>query len=233
MRRKLSLDLVMTALILLSFAYQLTGNTVHELLGFFLLALFVIHNLALNRTWYSTLPKGKYSARRLVSIAINLPLLACTLLMLISGTVNSHLIAEWLGLAGDVLPREIHTTAAYWFLVLMSIHLGMHWRLVMAETRKLFRLSQATGLRLILLRLCAASVSGFGVYAALERNLLAKLVAYFSFDYWDFGQSVLGYFGQYLAIVGAFVLLAHYGLNWRHGRRPQAIPTASRPSPVN
>ena len=47
MRRKLSLDLVMTALILLSFAYQLTGNTVHELLGFFLLALFVVHNLQL------------------------------------------------------------------------------------------------------------------------------------------------------------------------------------------
>lgn len=213
MRKKLALDLGAMILILLSFAYPVTGNVVHEGLGFSLLVLFVAHNLVLNRAWYRCLSKGKYGRRRNTGIAINLLLLVATLILLVSGAINSRLIAEVLGMAGDVLPREVHTTAAYWFLVLMSVHLGMHWRLIMTEARKLFGFSPALGWRLALARLVAASIAGYGITAAFERNLWARLVAYFSFDYWGFGQSVWGHFGQYLAIVGVFVFLAHYGLS--------------------
>ena len=214
-RKKLLIDLVMTALILLSFAYQLTGNTVHELLGSGLFAWFIVHNIALNRIWYATLTKGNYGTRRMTSVTVNGLLLATTLIMLVTGTLNSHLLAEALGAEGDVLPREVHTTAAYWFLILMSIHLGMHWRLIMAEARKLTRLSPAIGGRLAFLRFVAALVSCHGIYAAMECNVPAKLVAYFSFDYWDFGASVMGYFAQYLSIIGICVFLTHYCLNWR------------------
>lgn len=215
MLKKLAIDLVMTTLILLAFANQLTGNTVHELIGFVVLGFFLVHNVALNRRWYTSLLKGKYNARRIASITVNLLVLTTTATLVVSGLVNSRLIGGLLGIESDLLPREIHTTAAYWFLVLMSIHLGMHWRMVMAEVRKLLGISGGGRLRPLLVRSVAALIFAYGVHASQERNLYAKLIAYFSFDYWNFDESLISiivYFTQYLGIIGVYVCLTHYVL---------------------
>ncbi|WP_153111026.1 DUF4405 domain-containing protein [Propionivibrio limicola] len=236
MLKKLAIDLIMTVLILLAFAYQLTGNTVHELIGFVVLGFFLVHNLALNGRWYATLLNGKYNGRRIVSIAVNLLVLATTLTLVVSGLVNSRLIGGLLGVEGDFLPREIHTTSAYWFLVLMSIHLGMHWRLIMAEMRKRGGISASSRWRTMLSRCAAALIAAYGVHASLERNLYAKLIAYFSFDYWNFDESVLSivlYFAQYLAIIGVYVCLTHYVLKWSQKERSSASATMKqRPTPA-
>ena len=217
MLKKLALDLVMTSLILLAFAYQLTGNTAHELIGFVVLGFFLIHNVALNRRWYATLLNGKYNGRRIASIAINLLVLVATLTLIVSGLVNSRLIGGLLGTEGDLVPREIHTTAAYWFLVLMSIHLGMHWRMVMSEVRKMLGIAVQNRPRPLLLRCSTALIVAYGIHASLERQLYARLIAYFSFDYWNFDgspASVIAYFAQYVAIIGVYVCLTHYVLRW-------------------
>jgi hypothetical protein len=230
--KKLALDLVMTILILLAFAYQLTDNTVHELIGFVVLGFFLIHNIALNGRWYATLLKGTYSGRRIASITINLLVLATTVTLVVSGLVNSRLIGGLLGVlgvVGDLLPREIHTTAAYWFLVLMSIHLGMHWRMVMAEARKVAGISGGSRLRPLLLRGAAVLIAAYGVHASLERNLYAKLIAYFSFDYWNFDDSIAGYFAQYLAIIGVHVCVTHYVL--KYSQKRGNATTERRPLP--
>lgn len=235
MLKKLALDLVMTILILLAFAYQLTDNTAHELIGFVVLGFFLIHNIALNGRWYATLLKGKYSGRRIASIGVNFLVLATTVTLVVSGLVNSHLIGRLLGVEGDLLPREIHTTAAYWFLVLMSIHLGMHWKIVMAEARKLSGVSGGNPRRSLLLRGTAVLIAAYGVHASMERNLYAKLIAYFSFDYWNFDESIAGYFAQYLAIIGVYVCLTHYVLKYSQKRghastERRALPERREPA---
>lgn len=229
--KKLSLDLIMTILVVLAFAYPLTGNTVHELIGFVVLGFFLVHNLAINSRWYATLFKGKYNARRIASIAINLLVLLTIVTLVVSGVVNSRLIGAALGIEEDVLPREIHTTAAYWFLVLMSIHLGMHWRMVMAEARKFFGGSAGGNLRPVLLRCATAVVAAYGVRASLERNLYAKLVAYYSFDFWDSDGSLMAaivYLAHYVAIIGVYVSLTHYVLKWSQ-KRADVATTDRRP----
>lgn len=221
MLKKLALDLVMAILVVLSFAYPLTGNTMHELIGFVVLGFFLIHNVAINSRWYTTLFKGKYNTKRITSITINVLVLLVTVTLIISGLINSRLIGEMLGIKEDVLPREIHTTSAYWFLVLMSIHLGMHWRMVMAEMRKMFGVSGGGNLRPILLRCAAASIAAYGIKASLERDLYAKLIAYFSFDFWNTDGSVLAvviYLVQYLSIIGVYTCLTHYVLKWTQKR---------------
>ena len=238
MLKKLSLDLIMTILVVLALAYPLTGNTVHELIGFVVLGIFLVHNLAINSRWYATQLKGKYNARRIAGIAINLLVLLTTVVLVVSGVMNSRLIGALLGIEEDVLPREIHTTAAYWFLVLMSIHLGMHWRMVMAEARKFFGGSAGGNLRPLLLRLTTALLAACGVHASLERNLYAKLVAYFSFDFWDTDGSLMAaivYVAQYVAIIGVYVGLTHYILKWSQKQRDVSInrsPSAERREPA-
>lgn len=208
---RLALDLVLTILILLEFAYPLTGNTAHELIGFAILALFLVHN-ALNWRWYAKLFKGAYRARRLASIVANLLVLAATLILMASGLLNSHMLSAIFRMEWDWPVRQIHTAAAYWFLVFVSVHLGMHWKMIMAELARIAGIAGTSRSRTLALRALAALVATYGINASFERSIGAKLTAYYSFDYWDFDQSIAEFFIGYLAIMGVYACLTHYAL---------------------
>lgn len=208
---RLSLDLVMVVLILLSFAYQLTGNMLHELIGFVLLFLAIVHNL-LNWRWYAALLKGKYNARRLIGGMVNSLLLAISVLLFMSGIMNSDVLSFVNKTDESVFTRQFHAWAAYWILILASVHLGMHWKMVMAEIRKMVRMTGTSRIGAIVLRIMAVTIVAFGVDASFNRNMFSKLTAAYSFDYWDFDSSVMGFFGEYLSIMGIYVCLTYYSL---------------------
>lgn len=210
--KKLLLDLAMTILILLEFAYQLTGNTVHELIGISMFALFVVHG-KLNWQWFLTLLKGKYRGIRIASVVANLLLLATALTMITSGMLSSRVLSSLFNIEFDLIPREVHTVAAYWFLILMAVHLGMHWELIMAEVKTLTGISSQSHLRKITLRLISAIIVAYGIYASFERSIFSRLTAHYSFDFWDFDVSVIGFFIQYVSIVGLYAWLAHCAMH--------------------
>ena len=233
--QRLSLDLVMTALILIEFAYRLTGSTVHELIGVSLLALLVIHG-AWNWRWFVALGKGRYAARRVASTTINALLLTAALLMMVSGVLNSELLFALTQVELDLLPRELHTAAAYWFLILIGVHLGMHWKMIMAETGKLAGGSAVflpPRLRWASLPAAAIAIAAYGVVASFERSVFSRLTAYYSFGNWEFDESIVGFFAQYVAIVGLYAVLTHYGL-WifRQQSRSTRAATARATRPV-
>ena len=53
---RLIIDLVMILLLMLAFAYYLTGNLIHELTGTFVLILFMAHSI-INGDWYKRIFK--------------------------------------------------------------------------------------------------------------------------------------------------------------------------------
>lgn len=220
--KRLSIDFVMTVLVLFAFAYRLTGNTLHELIGTLILLAFLLHN-AINWRWLAGIFKGRYNARRLIGTSVNLLLLVDTTLLMASGIANSRFLFKWMGVHSDLLSRQFHTQTAYWFLVLMSIHLGLHWRMVMAEAGKLSRRIGVGGLNSACARSCSVLIGAFGIHASFDRDLLSKLTGYFSFDYWDFDRHVLLFFLEYAAIIGLYVCISHYAM--------QAIQTSFRSPP--
>lgn len=215
--KRLALDLVITLLILLAFAYQLTANTVHELIGISIVVLFLVHNL-LNWRWYPALAKGKYSPRRLANTTANLLLLALAVLVITTGLLNSHLLASVLQTEWNADLRDLHMAGAYWLLIVMSVHLGMHWKMIMSEVGEMAGITRASRSRTMALRLVSALVVAYGVKASCERNLLAKLTAYYAFDFWSSEESILGFFAGLLGIIGVFVSLTHYALKWQQKR---------------
>ena len=73
-------------------------------------------------------------------------------------------------------------TCAYWGFVLMSLHLGIHWRMIMAATGKQSsRLDSGKPqhIRSWILRLLGVAVALYGLYAFVKRNI----ASYFSFRY--------------------------------------------------
>lgn len=141
MKRKMKLqigtDCAMTVLLLILMAKQLTGETAHEWLGAGMFVLWVFHHV-LNRKWYGRIAKGKYSPFRLVQFVVNACLFAAMLGTMVSGVILSRSVFAFLPLSGGVaFARPLHIFCAFWGFVLMALHLGLHWGMVVGLVRKI------------------------------------------------------------------------------------------------
>ena len=93
-RIRLAVDISMNALLLCLMAYQVTGEAFHEWLGISMTVVLIVHNI-LNRKWYSSLFKGRYTAYRVVSTIVNTLLLASIALTAVCGmAMSSHAVPD-------------------------------------------------------------------------------------------------------------------------------------------
>ena len=98
---KMGIDLLMTVLLLLLMAYQITGQELHEWFGAGMLVLFLLHNI-LNIRWYGNLFKGKYRPLRIVQTIINFAVLIAMLCLGFSGIVLSRHVFAILSIHGPM-----------------------------------------------------------------------------------------------------------------------------------
>ena len=70
MRLKIAVDLGMTILLFVLMAYQLTGDFAHEWAGAAMFLLFIAHHI-LNRRWFASLGKGRWSPLRILQAAVD------------------------------------------------------------------------------------------------------------------------------------------------------------------
>ncbi len=125
---KRAVDLLMTAALLLLMSYSLIGEAAHEWIGMGMFLLFIAH-LILNRKWVGSLRRGRWSAYRIVQTIL---VALCFLTMVgsaASGIILSSYIFAGLRIRGwSALARQAHMLCSYWGFLLMSLHLGLHWR---------------------------------------------------------------------------------------------------------
>ena len=210
MMLKMGIDLVMTVLLLCQMAYMLVGETVHEYLGTAMFVLFILHHL-LNRNWYRSLKKGRYGAVRILQTAVNTLVLLCMLGLMVSGVILSREVFAFLPIQGGMgFARILHMLASYWGFVLMSVHLGLHWGMVMGMARRLGRTKEGSAVRTVVLRLLAAAVCIFGIYAFAKNNIADYLFQRSQFVFFDMEQPLALFFAEYLAMMGLWACLAYY-----------------------
>ena len=134
---KIGIDFLMTVLLLLLMAYHVVGETLHEWFGAAMLVLFIAHNI-LNIKWYKNLFHGKYKPVRILGTTLNLVVLAALLSLGYSGIVMSRHLFAFLPInRGMALARVMHLAGSYWGFVLISLHLGLHWGMIIGMFRKL------------------------------------------------------------------------------------------------
>ena len=61
------------------------------------------------------------------------------------------------------------------------------------------------------LRIGGAAVAVYGLYALVKNQMVSYLLLQSSFVFFDFERPLPLFFTEYLAIMGLFVFLAHYG----------------------
>lgn len=212
MKIKIGIDLLMTVLLLLLMAYQITGQELHEWVGAGMLALFLLHNI-LNIRWYGNLLKGKYTLLRVLQVLINISVLASMLCLGFSGIVLSRYVFEQLPIGGPMATaRTMHLAASYWGFVLMSIHLGFHWSTILGMFRRLRGEKKIPAVFVWLMRFAAICIAGYGVYCFQSTGIASYMFLKQEFVFFDFEQSAVSVFVEHIAMMGLWVFVSFYAI---------------------
>lgn len=205
---RLWLTLAMTLLYVAALGCRLTGAVAHEWVGLAYCALCILH-LVINRRWLKSITKGRYSFRRYANLLLNMLLLLSVITLCVTGIMGSRHVFGFLGFKGGMDIRQLHTFATYWGLVLLGVHTGLQWVMMLAGLKSIQRttsLLAARGVRLCL----AVLLSAYGVWASFDRAMGSKLFLGFSFDFWDTARPELLFYTHNLAILALYAVITHY-----------------------
>ncbi|MDR2793140.1 MAG: DUF4405 domain-containing protein [Treponema sp.] len=210
--KRLALDLALTILLLCALAYRVTGDAAHEWIGAAVCVVCIAHN-ALNRNWWAHIFNGAYTLRRGMATAVNLLLALAFAALIITGVLQSRAVLAFLHLPGGMELRLTHTTAAYWCLPLIGVHIGLHWGMIMNAFRKMLRIKRKTRTRKTIARITAFAAAACGVWSSFDRDMFSKLFLGFSFDYWPEERPAILFFALNLSIMGVYIFITYYVLN--------------------
>lgn len=215
-RIKWMLDVLMTIALFFLMGYQFWGETAHEWIGAGMLVLFIAHQIC-NLNWYKGLFKlkkgisirGRHHAVRVVWCIINILTLAAMLALMYSGIAMSRHVFAFLPIRGGMAPaRRLHILGSYWGYLLMSLHLGLHWGMVLnvfGKRRAVQRKYQITGFIISLI------IAVYGVYAFIKRDFPTYLFLRREFVFLDYDEPRLLFLLDYLALMGVCIFIVHYG----------------------
>ena len=207
---KIFIDLCMAVALLLLMAYALISEEVHEWMGVVMFVLVIVHNL-LNITWYRSLLKGKYTPFRIFWLILDLSIVLAIIGLMVSGIIMSRYVFTFLPVkGGKSFARTLHMLSAYWGFILMSFHAGLHTNMMLAAIRKAAGITKPSKIRMIVLRIMAALICAYGVYAFIQRQIGSYMLLQTMFVFFDFNEPLFFFFIDYIAIMGMFVCVGHY-----------------------
>lgn len=207
---KICVDITMTAALYACMAYMLVGEEAHEWIGSGLALLFILHN-ALNRKWYAALLTGRYTPLRAFQAAVNLLCLASMAAAAVSGAAMSRYLYDIPFLSGGAsLARTVHMLAAYWGFCFISLHLGLHWSMMLGMMKNAAAPQRAPRWITPLLRTAGAAAALLGAHALMRHNLLDYMFLRNQFVFFDTERPLCLFFLDYAAIMALWAWLAHY-----------------------
>lgn len=207
---KICVDITMTAALYACMAYMLVGEEAHEWIGSGLALLFVMHN-TLNRKWYAALFTGRYTPARLLQTAVNLLCLVSMAAAAISGAAMSRYLYDIPFLSGGAsLARTVHMLAAYWGYCFISLHLGLHWSMMLGMMKNAAAPQRSPRWITPLLRTAGAAAALLGAHALMRHSLLDYMFLRNQFVFFDTERPLYLFFLDYAAIMALWAWLAHY-----------------------
>ena len=208
---KFAVDIFMVLSLLLVMGYQFWGEAPHEWIGTGMFFLFITHHI-LNGHWHKALSKGKYSTMRIFMLLINALALISMLAQIYSSVVMSRYVFDFLPFGGNMsLARRLHILGAYWGFLFMSLHLGLHWSMILGTLQKAVWIKRRSKILSTSAFITGLAISGYGAYAFVERNFFTYLFLKSEFVFLDYNEPKMLFYIDYLALMGLCIFIAHYG----------------------
>ncbi|MHC1745649.1 MAG: DUF4405 domain-containing protein [Negativicutes bacterium] len=217
------LNIVMMVLVLLIMDYRFTGNVFHEIAAVVLALLFIFHNI-LNWRWYQVFIKGRQSLVRVVWTLFNLLLLVAMITVFITGLLISQTVFAPLGIGSrNLFLHELHQGAAYASLILIAIHLGLQWDMLMARLKNWLRIDSSSLGWIITSRITFIAIIAYGVYASFVNNIGANLFMQHVSMGWGAEPTLWRFLFDYFSIIGCYIGVTYFLMNFLRRFRGKTI----------
>lgn len=200
---KLLIDFVMTVLLLLLMAFQITGEKAHGHIGCAMFLIFLLH-IYMNKMWYKNLFKGRYTTFRTVQTVINFLILFLMISSVFSGVVMIREIST--PVMDFSSARLVHLVSVYWGFTFMSVHLGMHWGMISSMIKKAVK----SNMVFKILKILSFAAGIYGFYTFIKLDLLSYMFLKSEFVFFDFEQSAGSVLFDYLSIMIFWVIITFY-----------------------
>ena len=198
---RIPLDILMTLLsiILMGGTMLFPDDRVHQICGISLIVIWVAH-LVLNRRWYGSLFKGNYQPYRIMQIIVNLAVLLCALLLMISGLLMAWFIpSDWVsGALG--FARITHLLASHWYYIFIAFHIGLHGAMLAGKMK----------IHGLVPRIICIIISLYGVYAFIIRGVWKYMFLRQQFFFLDLERGYVLFALDYISIIVLFGTIAYY-----------------------
>lgn len=104
----------------------------------------------------------------------------------------------------------------------MSLHIGLHWKTIIGVAGTLWNRKKTAKGRAIIFQVVVLSISLYGVYAFIHRKIGSYMFLQNQFVFFDFRESRIVFFTDYLAMMCLFAICGYYsskGIELFVGRR--------------
>ncbi|GGF99925.1 hypothetical protein GCM10010912_50950 [Paenibacillus albidus] len=118
--------------------------------------------------------------------------------LMVSGLIISQTVFSFIEFKNIDFGRKLHHLSAYWGFILMSIHLGLHWGMIMGAARRMRKNAKASKVMVFGLRVVAVMIAGYGIYVFFKREIGQYLVLYYSYSFWDYKQLAVLFFIDFI-----------------------------------
>lgn len=173
---KYCLDIIMTICFICIMKIMITGISLHEKLGLIILGLVILH-IILNYRWVKGMALRIFDTKlnlvTKISVVLNLVLAILTVLLVVSGILISVTIFTNIAAENRELWANIHKKSALLLFICISIHIGLHWKMIMYGFKNMFKIKGFSKIRTSALRIVTIVIMLFGLLS-LFRNPILK-----------------------------------------------------------
>ncbi len=207
LRRALDLAMTILSVLLMGGLFLFPSDVVHEVLGALLILLWAVHNI-LNRNFYKSVFKGRYTPFRIVLTVINAALLALCVLLAVSGIMLSNHLFVFLGIEhGMSFARKAHLVASHWYYILIALHFSLHIGAVFGG----LKLNEKSLAHRVIINCVVGAVSLYGLFAFVRLGLWKYLFLTQQFFFFDMEKGFLLFVVDYVSVFVMFAAVGYWG----------------------
>lgn len=211
---KYCLDIIMTICFICIMKIMITGMMLHERLGIIILGLVIMH-IVLNYKWIKGVAlkifDKKFNTVTKFSVVLNIVLAVLTILAVVSGVFVSVTMLRGITVGNRQLWAAIHKQSALLIFICISIHIGLHWKMIMFGFKNMFKLKNSSAIRGYLLRIVSIIIMLFGLLCLSNNSILQSMLRINSGSAHKEVTKVK-VIAEYVSIMGLFIGGTHYTL---------------------
>ncbi|UWG99255.1 DUF4405 domain-containing protein [Dehalobacter sp. DCM] len=176
---KMTLDVLMVIVFVFFFNKKVfTGLSFHEIAGLAIGLTFIIHNL-INWRWIKIVSthffQKKIPLRTKLTYVVDGLLLITMSYIIVSGLLISKYLFPDFRYGSEFFFKNTHVAVSYISLLLLGIHIGLHWHWVMTMVKKLFHIHSNRKDLNYIAYLMVIAVLVIGITSVIQTNYFSQV----------------------------------------------------------